>query len=176
MDGANRAELEKMARYLLKPPFSLERLGQRGDGAITYRLARPDGKSRTVLVLSPLELLGRLSALIPAPRQALRRCFGVLASGAKERGKVVPRPTTARCHHPSSQPVTTTEKPLPTRIPWSDLMKRIWGLECLRCGCGALMTPVAVIRADEERRRYLDHTGDGADPDCRARAPPDVAA
>jgi Putative transposase len=43
-------------------------------------------------VMSPLEFMQRLAALVPRPRLHLIRFHGVLAPNAKLRAKVVPRP------------------------------------------------------------------------------------
>ena len=71
--AGNRAALERLVRYLLRPPLSLKRLSLRDDGAVVYRLQRPDRRGRTAMVMSPLEFLARMAAILPAPRLALRR-------------------------------------------------------------------------------------------------------
>jgi hypothetical protein len=69
--AGDRAALERLVRYLLRPAFSLKRLSLREDGAVVYRLQRPDRRGRTALVMTPIELLARLAAILPAPRLAL---------------------------------------------------------------------------------------------------------
>ena len=130
VDGTDRKGLEKLVRYILRPPLCLGRLGLTDEGQVTYRLPKADKKGRTLLVMSPMEFMARLSALMPAPRFALRRCFGLLASGAKRRAEVVPhKKATPCCHdHGDSNPPTTTNNPTKrpaTRVPWRDLLQRI---------------------------------------------------
>ncbi|MEW5855490.1 MAG: transposase [Myxococcota bacterium] len=82
---ADRDTLERVARYLLRGPLALGRLKMRPDGMLTYRLKKADRRGNTVLVLSPLELMARLSSLIPAPGHPTRRLFGILAPGPRPR-------------------------------------------------------------------------------------------
>lgn len=67
--------LERLIRYCARPPFALERLEWReseddpsGEGVVLYHLARPAHDGRTVVRLTPLELLDRLATLLPPPR------------------------------------------------------------------------------------------------------------
>jgi hypothetical protein len=59
------------------------------EAQLLYRLpgATPDG--RTVLLLSPLELLQRLARLVPPPRMHRHRYHGVLAPNARLRAQVI---------------------------------------------------------------------------------------
>jgi hypothetical protein len=62
-----REQLEHVCRYLLRPPLALERLTESSGGQLLYELphARRDGS--THLLLDPLELIEKLSVLIPTP-------------------------------------------------------------------------------------------------------------
>ena len=51
---------------------------------------RSDGT--TQLLLSPLELIEKLAALVPPPRLNLLRYHGLLAPNARHRNQVVPAP------------------------------------------------------------------------------------
>ena len=50
------------------------------------------GDGTTHLVLSPLELIEKLAALVPPPRLHLIRYHGVLAPNAADRAIIVPAP------------------------------------------------------------------------------------
>ena len=123
---------------------------------LTYRMKKADRRGNTMLVLSPLELMMRLSSLIPAPGHPARKYFGILAGGAKDRAKVVPAPTVGKRRHcDNGKPRAQTASP----VKWADLLKRVWGIQALECArCGATMTAVAVIENPEEITRYLAHT------------------
>jgi hypothetical protein len=168
--AGDRAALERLVRYLLRPPLSLKRLSLRDDGAVVYRLQRPDRKGRTALVMAPLEFLARLAAILPAPRLALRRQLGVFSAGSRDRRKVMPAPPPPQSCHPISK--------APTRVPWAELLRRVWSLDSLRCErCGGRMQPVAVVLDPAEAERYLRHVGQFTPIQfpTRSRGPPAVA-
>ncbi len=86
-DDASR---EKLVRYCARPPFALERLSVLRDGRIAYRIKQPR-KNATHRILTPMELLARIAALIPPPRHPFLRYHGVLAPSSKWRSAIVPR-------------------------------------------------------------------------------------
>src|SRR5262249_48351985 len=95
--GANdRAALERVCRYILRPPFAQERLRRCSDGriALGLKMAWHDGTRE--LVFEPLEFLERLAAMTPRPETNLLICHGVLAPRASLRQRLVvygrPRP------------------------------------------------------------------------------------
>ena len=59
-----RARLEHVC-YLLRPPLALERLRESSGGLVLYELAHPRADGATHLLLDPLELLEKLSVVIP---------------------------------------------------------------------------------------------------------------
>ena len=64
-----RRRLERVARYILRPPICLERLTLREEGRLVYALKRLWLDGTTAVVLTPFELLERLVALVPPPRR-----------------------------------------------------------------------------------------------------------
>jgi hypothetical protein len=83
---------ERLCRYGARPPLSLERLRRLLGGRVAYRVKyvrRGRAKHR---VMTALELLARLSALIAPPRYPLVRFHGVLAPNSSWRKDVVPKP------------------------------------------------------------------------------------
>jgi hypothetical protein len=91
---------ERLCRYGARPPFSLERLRMLSGGRIAYRIKKLGAGRAKHRVMTPLELLARLAALVPPPRYPLVRYHGVLAPHAEWRREIVPRPPTA----PGAQP------------------------------------------------------------------------
>jgi hypothetical protein len=88
-----------LLRYGARPPLALDRLRCLRDGRIAYRIkySRTGSKHR---VMTPLETLARLAALIPPPRYPLVRFHGVLGPRSAWRKGVVPKPRTyATCEH-----------------------------------------------------------------------------
>ncbi len=87
---------ERLCRYGARPPFSLAKLRILKDGNVSY-LVKKVGRGRTKCrVMTPVEFLARLAALIPPPKFPLVRFAGVLAPRSKWRARVVPQPPTAR--------------------------------------------------------------------------------
>jgi len=87
----DRMHLERMARYMCRPPIAIERLKVLSDGRLLYRLKKQwrDGTSR--IIFQPLELIERLAALIPAPRFNMIRYSGVLAPSSAWRRRIIPQ-------------------------------------------------------------------------------------
>jgi hypothetical protein len=82
--------LERLCRYVTRPPIALERLTQRDDGCVEVAFRKPWRDGTRAVVLTAEDLLARLCAMVPPPRFHLTRYAGVLASNAALRGEVVP--------------------------------------------------------------------------------------
>ncbi|MGH8829983.1 MAG: transposase, partial [Polaromonas sp.] len=86
--AADRAGLERLLRYCARPPLAMDRLRQRG-AQLVYHCPKPQsGGKREDLVLTPLELIDRIAALVPPPRTHRHRYFGVLAPNSPLRAAV----------------------------------------------------------------------------------------
>lgn len=114
-----------------RPPFALERLewwgsehDPSGEGVVFYHLARPAHDGRTVVRLTPLELLDWLGTLLPPPRVHRHRYHGVLAPNAALRSLVTP-----------TVPITRSSGPSRRRGPvrWARLLARIYHARPLVC-------------------------------------------
>jgi hypothetical protein len=90
IEAHDRVGREKLLRYCTRAPLSLERLSMTRDGRVAYKLQRPWRRGETHRVMDPVELLARLSALIPPPRHPLLRFHGVLGPHSSWRKSVVP--------------------------------------------------------------------------------------
>ncbi len=92
----DRHRLERLCRYVGRPPVATQRLSKMDDGRLLYELRHRWRDGTTHVAFEPLELIGRLAALVPPPRFHTVRYHGVLASRSKHRADVVPvkrRPT-----------------------------------------------------------------------------------
>ena len=78
-----RDRLERLIRYIARPPVCTERLSLNKEGQVEYRFKRPWTDGRTHVVLSPLEFIEKLSALVPLPYLNLTRYSGVLAPNSR---------------------------------------------------------------------------------------------
>jgi hypothetical protein len=89
----DRRRLERLCRYVGRPPVASERLSELADGRLLYELRHRWRDGTTHVAFEPLELIDRLAALVPPPRFHTVRYHGVLASRSKHRAKVVPQVT-----------------------------------------------------------------------------------
>ena len=132
----------------------------------------------THLLLSPLEFMQRLAALVPRPRLHLIRYHGVLAPNAKLRARVVPQQPPALGHAATEveagakceevEPVRARSQ----RMGWARLLKRVFDIDlrrCPSCGAGELKIIAAILqRAAIEK--ILTHLGLDPRPPPRGRA------
>lgn len=88
IEGSDRRGLERLLRYCARPPFASERIEVLDEHRLLYHLTKPMHDGRTCVQLSPLELIGRIAALVPAPRSHRHRYYGVLAPNARLRSAV----------------------------------------------------------------------------------------
>jgi len=91
----DRQRLERLCRYVARPPVASERLSHLEDGRLLYRLKHRWRDGTTHVVFEPQELIEKLAALVPPPRFHLVRYHGILGPCASERERVVPRSATA---------------------------------------------------------------------------------
>ena len=87
---------ERLMRYGARPPLALDRLRRLPDGRIASRIKKlRDGRAKH-RIMTPLEFLARLAAIVPPPKFPLLRYAGVLAPASKWRREVVPRAPEAK--------------------------------------------------------------------------------
>ena len=159
----NRPKLERLCRYLLRPPVAEDRLSFGSDGSVLVRLKTPWRDGTSHIALQPLELLEKLAALTPRPYVNLIVYHGVLAPNAKWRREVV------------DFGLPQVEKPSSASIPkkvidshnrtWAELMRRGLDIDVLECpDCGGRLRFVAAILLSSAIRRILRHLGLPSDP------------
>jgi hypothetical protein len=166
--AGDRRRLEKLCRYIARPPVSTERLSKLGDGRLLYRLKRRWRDGTTHVVFQPLELVEKLAAIVPPPRIHMIRYHGVLAPRAGCRREVVGPPksktTNARDRDDDANDCAHT----PRRwIAWAKLMQRVFAVDVLECPrCGGKMKILATIHPPEATAAILESLG------LSPRAPP----
>ena len=84
----DRQGLERLLRYCARPAFAQERLRQIDAEHLVYESPKPGPGGRVSQILTPLELMDRLAALIPPPRRHRHRYYGVLAPNSPLRSAV----------------------------------------------------------------------------------------
>ena len=102
VDGRDRERLERLCKYITRPPLAQERLTRRADGLLQLEFKRSWKDGTQALVFEPHEFISRLVAMVPPPRAHQLRYWGVLSSHSALRSEVVPQPTTHDdAHHPA---------------------------------------------------------------------------
>ena len=96
----DRRRLERLCRYVSRPPLASERLEERPDGTLTLRLKTRWRDGTTHVLMERSELIERLVPLIPPPRAHQVRYHDVLAPSASMRDRIVPQPM---AHLPESE-------------------------------------------------------------------------
>ncbi len=111
IEGTDRPGLERLLRYCARPPFALEHLQQRDADQLVYRSPKPRPGAPGDLVLTPLELIDKIAALVPPPRAHRHRYYGVLAPNASLRAAVTAlAPAAAITPPPASGIAAATEE------------------------------------------------------------------
>jgi hypothetical protein len=88
VEPEQRGKLERLARYVSRPPVAVERLDLTAQGQVRYCLKSPYRDGTTHIVLEPLDFIARLAALVPLPRVHLTRFHGVFAAHAALRAAI----------------------------------------------------------------------------------------
>ena len=100
-----REKLERLCRYMSRSPVASERLALTASGQVRYTLKTPYRDGTTHIVLEPLDLMGRLAALVPPPRMHLKRFHGVFAPHSLLRAVVTPAHRgTGAANQPAADP------------------------------------------------------------------------
>ena len=115
--GANKDGLERLCNYVARPPLAAGSLKRISDEKYSFKLKTPWSDGTTHLILSPMELIEKLAALVPPPRQNLVRYHGVLAPHSKMRAAVVPK-------KPTKKELEKTRGKSKNRLLWAALLAR----------------------------------------------------
>ncbi len=104
IEAQDREGLERLCRYIARPPIKVERLSLAPDGRVIYALRRHWRDGTSAIAFEPLDFIARLAALVPRPRAHLLTYHGLLAPAAEWRDLVVPRPRakSSPCADPKS--------------------------------------------------------------------------
>jgi len=165
-----RQTLERLCRYITRPALGHKRLRRTPAGEVVLQLKTPYRDGTTHLVMSPLEFLQRLAALVPRPRLHLIRFHGVLAPNAALRSQIVPgesdqEPNTADGDGDLSSASTRA------RMNWAQLLKRVFAIDITTCPqYGGDLTLMAAIEDPAIIVKILAHLG------LPTRAPPRAPA
>ena len=184
MHRNDRAGLERLCRYGLRPPLAQGRLSRADDGTVLYQMKRRFSDGRHVLRFEPQAFVARLCALVPPRRFHMVRYAGIFSGHSRGRFALTGRglhdskdaaPAVAATP-PTPQASSTAPAPIaegpddPTRqrrLHWACLLKRTFGVDALQCPrCHGRMELIATIEDRDVAMKILTHLG------LPTRAPP----
>jgi hypothetical protein len=179
----DRARLERVCRYALRPPVAHDRIHLTGDGQVVVELRHRWADGTTHLVFDPIELLERLAALTPRPRINLLLYYGVLGARAAWRSRLGAAGVPVRAGEAPAQSADADRcatpqaagRPASNRL-WAELMQRSFGFDVLACPrCGGRLHLIALIEKAQVIRRILTHLGLPTEvPAARPARPPPI--
>jgi hypothetical protein len=147
-EAHQRSKLERLCRYITRPPIATKRLSVDRRGRVIYQYKRPFRDGSTHVVLEPLDFIARLAALVPRPRFNLTRFHGVFAPNCKHRACIVP-------HHGRGR--VDCDKPL-APMSWAQRLKRVFQIDIETCpDCGGKLRVIACIDDPPLIRHILAH-------------------
>lgn len=119
----DREGLERLCRYVLRPPLARTRLHRRPDGLLVLTLRKPYANGTTDFIFSEVELAQKLAALVPPNRKNGVSYHGVLAPRHRHRNHVIPEPPQAE---PRERLTKTPAKGKSRWHGWADLLWRVF--------------------------------------------------
>jgi hypothetical protein len=166
VEPEDQPAVERLARHIMRPPISLERMMWDGVGEVRYRRKRGHESAglgeREVEAFDPAEFLARVIMHIPEPRRHLVRYYGWYSNVSRgkrrkadaELGLLAP----AGFGGPSCDDRDRTPNARVLRRSWAQLIKRIYEVDPLVCpSCGSEMKVVAFISEHEVVDKILRH-------------------
>jgi hypothetical protein len=137
-DGRDRKQLERICRYLLRPPFAHDAVTALPGGRVRVSFKAPwRSVSTPTPTWTPTSSSPASAPWSPArlPHDPLLRC-------------VRQPPSPARARHPQARrtAATAASSPRPRRIAWAKLLARVFALDITRCRkCGGRMRVLEVV-------------------------------
>ena len=181
VDGRDRRRVERLCKYITRPPVAQDRLERRTDAKLELSFKKPWRDGTRALVLEPHDLIARLVAAVPPPRFHMLRYFRVLSSHSSHRARVVPDPPADDVAN-KPPPARGDQLELldefddapPSRKRWAWLLAHVFKADlehCPRCNGPLRWAEVATTRADITRLLAEQGIGPRAPPVPRAPLP-----
>jgi hypothetical protein len=184
VDGRDRKRLERLARYLLRPPFAMHAVSRTDDGRVRLNIGR-QGRSVT---MTPHQWLAKLAALVPPPKLHVVRYGGVFANRHHLRRVIAPTPPSPTTPTPPRQLALLSPDGSPAwsaaplgeadvgrahahdasrhrRLSWARLLARVFSTDVTTCPCGGRLRPLGAVLTPDDIAAHLHG----------ARAPPRAA-
>ncbi len=139
---------ERVARYILRSPLSLERMAVDGD-QVVYRTKDGSGEER----FDPLDFLARVLMQAPEPKLHLIRYYGAYSSVA--RGRASREELSLQGGEES--PARSSAERRRLRRSWARMIAKIYEVDPLTCSCGGQMKIISFITEYKMVTKILRH-------------------
>ena len=151
----HRGRLEQLVAYMARPPLASDRLTVKENGDLIYQMKRKFADGTQAILLSPMELIEKLCAMVPPSRAHQVLYTGVFSSHSKWRNLIVLEPEARKGFNP-----VTVDRHKAKNHKWSKLLMRIFKIDVGTCPkCGSDMEIRAAVHDPDSIRRYLRHIG-----------------
>jgi hypothetical protein len=158
----DRAARERLVRYLLHPPFALDRLHYDSHtGTVTYHPEKKGSdrgsNSDSPAISSALDWLAAVVTHIPNKGQQLVRFYGFYSNvrqGQKKRARAPAQGLQGRQPSPEEDDEFRKQR----RANWARLIKKIYEVDPLVCSrCGGIMRIISFIEDPAVIKKILQH-------------------
>jgi hypothetical protein len=183
---SSREDLERLAQYIIRNPFSLDKMHPNATGeSIIYRSGLNPKIRRNFQVFEPCDFIAAITQHIPDKSFQLVRYYGWYSN--KMRGQRLKQDAQKEAERESAEgesPALGTPEVIdvsgfvsrrrPSRK-WRDLIQKVWEADPLLCPtCHEPMRIIALIDEAEIIERILRHLGLWEEPVDLDRGPPEA--
>ena len=178
-EARERGKLERVCRYMARPPIAEERLSVDGDGLVVYELKHPFSDGTTHVLFEPVDFIARLAALVPRPARPSHpisrpvRARVPVGCNARHRHLIMPRHTS---------PISTEQRGNTSVAPaapmtWMARLNRVFGIDLSVCPkCGGKLRVIGEVTDPKTIVRILEHVKQRERHERGPRAPPVLLA
>lgn len=148
-----RWKVERLCRYIARPPVSEARLSMTSAGKVRYELKIPYRNGTTHIIFEPLDLIARLASLVPKPRVNLTRFHGVYAPNCEWCSQV-----TGKKRRQKKTEDDRDEQERRIAMTWARRLKRVFEIDITTCDqCGGNVKVIACIEDPDVITKILSH-------------------
>jgi hypothetical protein len=168
-----RKKLERICRYIARPPVSEQRLSLTRNGMVRYELKTPYRDGTTHVIFEPLDFISKLAALVPKPRVNLTRFHGVFAPNSKHRARVTPgKRGKGRKFNATDDSQDKSPEECKASMTWAQRLKRVFDMDVEICDqCGGGIKVIACIEDPMVIKKILDHMNSKSAVSAKKRLP-----
>ena len=172
VEPEDSAAVKRLARYILRPPVSLERMAwEEGSDEVVYTRKTSNGQPGASEHMDALDFLARVIAYIPEPRRQTMRYYGFYSNVSRGRRRKGRDPELETHLADDDLDGMSPAERQARRRAWARLIRLVYEVDPLECPrCGATMRVLSVITQPEVVDKILDHLASkGIEP---GRGPP----